>query len=132
MCREREEIMLYEIFLRLYAEGKEYDNEELYIGDRGWQEWMEQYTDEEVADLLNLIYRVAKMGMREMRGGLTRMEFCQKYRIPFSSVRNWENGVREAPEYVQSMIAYVLFNDLWIRRNCVKEVEEVKKVREGI
>lgn len=35
--------MLYEVFVRIYKEGKEYDNEEMYIAERGWQDWMDRY-----------------------------------------------------------------------------------------
>lgn len=117
--------MLYEVFVRLYKEGKEYDNEEMYIAERGWQDWMDRYAGGDdsmtVIALLKLIYKLSKMTLREMRGDLSRVEFEQKYKIPSMSLKNWEVGKRKAPEYVQCMIAYVIFNDMWINGNNGKD-----------
>lgn len=34
-------MITYDLFTKLYGEAKTYDSLELYISERGWQDWMD-------------------------------------------------------------------------------------------
>lgn len=36
--------------------------------------------------------------------GLSRVDFCKYYGIPYRSMENWERGIRVAPEYVMRLL----------------------------
>ncbi|API90296.1 hypothetical protein BKP56_07265 [Marinilactibacillus sp. 15R] len=100
--------MKFELFRNLYSEALDYESLELYIGERGWQEWMEKY---DPADYLPEIYKLATSELKETRERkeLSRAAFSRLYGIPVRTVENWDNGSREAPVYVKLLIDYSLF-----------------------
>ena len=102
--------MKYDLFNTLYQEALEYgehSNDELFIAERGWQEWMGDYSSDELAIILKTVYRLANSPLKENRGG-SRAEFTRIYNIPVRTVENWEAGTREAPAYVKELIDYSL------------------------
>ena len=40
------------LFNRLYCEAKEYENLEMFIAERGWQEWMDNYKIDDITTML--------------------------------------------------------------------------------
>ena len=36
-------MITYDLFTKLYGEAKTYDSLELYISERGWQDWMDDF-----------------------------------------------------------------------------------------
>ena len=50
------------------------------------------------------------MTIKEMRiiTGMSRQEFGDYFGIPRGTIRNWEQGIREPPPYVVSLIERVL------------------------
>lgn len=53
------------------------------------------------------------MTVKDMRklSGLSRNEFCDKYRIPYRSLQDWELGARKPPEYVANLILQAVLAD---------------------
>lgn len=100
--------MKYELFNQLYAEALEYSDVELYIAERGWQEWMDDCEDP--GETLNSIYSLANSSLKEIREskGISRAAFSRMYNIPIRSLENWDSGSREAPDYIKPLIAYTL------------------------
>ena len=47
--------------------------------------------------------------------GMSRKAFCDYFRIPYSTVTDWERGHRNAPDYVLRLLEY------YIRVNLLKE-----------
>ena len=43
--------------------------------------------------------------------GLSQAQFCAAMGIPASSLKKWEQGQRECPQYVVEMIAYRVEHD---------------------
>lgn len=65
-------------------------------------------------------YTVYKNGAEEHRikikdlrtiSGLSQSAFGKKYGIPTRSIQNWENGVRECPQYVITLLARAVKED---------------------
>lgn len=103
--------MNYTIFSKLFYESKTYDDLDMYTCERGWEDWMDRYTEPaEIADVLEKIYDMGKMTLPEIRKmyNLSRAEFCRVYKIPVRTVEDWERCDR-VPEYVKCMICYTLF-----------------------
>ena len=103
--------MNYELYLRLYGEAKSYTDVDMYIAERGFQGWMEPYTETEVGDILRTIFNISGMAFKELREaiGLSRIQFSRSYNIPIRSLENWDSGTREAPEYVLALVSYTIF-----------------------
>ena len=111
-------MMKYEVYKELYKEAIGYDNKEYYIGERGWQQWMDGYSADEVAIILEAIYKLANATLKDTREG-SRAEFARRYNIPVRTLENWEAGTREAPAYVKELINYTIL---------ITKFEEMKKM----
>ena len=50
------------------------------------------------------------MNIKEIREktGLNKKEFSEKYCIPYRTIQNWEDGQRNPPEYVVTLLARVV------------------------
>lgn len=61
--------MQEQIFSKLYREAKEYQSLDMYIGERGFEEWMEPYFNgsdaKNVVQILTDIYNMSKMNLSE-------------------------------------------------------------------
>lgn len=109
--------MKYELFARLYSEARVYSDLDTYIAERGWQEWMEDYSAGDsldaslIADVLGRIYRIASATLSELREmtGMSRAEFGRVYHIPVSTLESWEYDLRNLADYKIMLIAYTVF-----------------------
>lgn len=97
--------MKFELFKILYEEAIEYDNLEYYIAERAWQEWMEEYSAEEIAGILKRIYQLANNPLKDTRE-VSRVEFSRSFDIPIRTLENWDDGSREMPCYLKTLIDY--------------------------
>lgn len=100
--------MKFELFKELYDEALEIASLELYVAERGWQDWMEGYTPDEVAGLLGRIYHLANNPLKDTRQ-VSRAEFSRRYGIPVRTLQDWDLGNRSAPEYVKLLIDFAQF-----------------------
>lgn len=100
--------MKFELFKTLYDEALEYDEVDYYASERGWQEWMEEYSAEEVAGILKRIYRLANHSLKDTRE-VSRAEFSRSFDIPIRTLENWDSGSREMPSYVKMLLDYAQF-----------------------
>ncbi|MDO4432001.1 MAG: hypothetical protein Q4B80_01665 [Aerococcaceae bacterium] len=101
--------MKFELFKQLYAEALEESDLEYYIAERGWQEWMENYTAQEIADILNRVHTLANNPLKDTRQN-SRAEFCREYNIPLRTVEDWDSGNRTPPSYIKLLIDFAQFN----------------------
>lgn len=48
------------------------------------------------------------IAVKELREkmGMTRVEFCEYFEIPYRTVQDWETGKRELPEYLLRLLWY--------------------------
>lgn len=105
--------MTYDLFITLYSEALEYSDVDLYIAERGWQDWMDDY-DGSIGEALAMIYTLATNNIKSNRqlAGLSRAAFSRQYRIPIRTAENWEatgDNARELPSYTKTLIDYSLF-----------------------
>lgn len=100
--------MKFELFKELYNEALEIASLELYIAERGWQDWMENYSPDEVVDLLSRIYYLANNPLKDTRG-VSRTEFSRQYGIPNRTLQDWDYGNRNSPEYVKLLVDFAQF-----------------------
>ena len=100
----------YKTFIRLYGEALEYENLDLYLYERGWQDWMDSFEPDEVVEILNSIYRIARESLKDTRerSGYSRAEFSRAYNIPIRTLENWDK-LNNSPEYTEQLIKYSLF-----------------------
>lgn len=102
--------MKFELFNQLSIEALEQSDLELYIAERGWQDWMEPYETQEIADILSTIHKLANSPLAESRKG-SRAEFARKFDIPVRTLEDWDGKKRVPPMYVKRLIDYALFMD---------------------
>ena len=107
--------MKFELFSKLYDEAQDYADIDLYIAERGWQDWMDQYENGSdatlISDILKRIYSLAHMDIGQMRveSGLSFNSFSKVYSIPSRTIQAWEYGQNRTPEYFHKLVAYTLF-----------------------
>lgn len=98
----------FDMFARLYDEAKIYNNLDMYIMERGWQEWMDDLEAGTVAEVLKYIYSVASDGFKELLNHYeTLRKVSDKFRIPYSTLQRWKSGITDVPEYTLIMMAYI-------------------------
>lgn len=101
----------YSIFVRLYNEAEQEENLDIYIAERGWQEWMgNEDNAEEVISLLQAIHRTARSDISSLRKLLeiSQIEMVRTYDIPRNTLQQWENGKREPTEHVRKLLSYAV------------------------
>ncbi|WP_373761271.1 helix-turn-helix domain-containing protein [Jeotgalibaca porci] len=103
--------MKFELFKTLYTEALEYgEDKEMYIAERGWQEWMQNYPPTET---LEVIWSLAKGTVKENREkyNLSRAAFSRRNNIPTRTLENWDSGVNSPQDYVKMLIDYTLVEE---------------------
>ena len=111
--RKKEREMNFELFSGLYKEALESTDKDMFIGERGWQYWMNDYEVKEVAALLSDIYTLANSGIRENREryGFTRAAFCRRHDIPKRTAESWEMEQNKIAPYLKELLDYSLLNE---------------------
>lgn len=112
----------YKTFTILYGEAKEYSNLDLYILERGWQDWMNYINKNDVAKILTDIY---EMSVNDIKGilkvsSLTLSALARKFYVPLVTAQKWKAGNRTPPFYTLAMMAYITIADKYFGN----EVEE--------
>ena len=98
----------FDMFARLYDEAKSYNNLDMYIMERGWQEWMNGLEPGTVAEVLKNIYSIAKGGFQELLSHYeTLRKVSNRFGIPYSTLQRWKSGITDVPEYTLLMMAYI-------------------------
>ncbi|MDO5572961.1 MAG: hypothetical protein Q4G60_03165 [bacterium] len=107
--------MKYDLFKKFYDEAKDYNDVDMYIAERGWQDWMDKYspTDDasKVAEILTRIYNLSKLSIRYLRSmlGLSQISFYETYGIPRRTLQDWESGDNKVADYLVALVAYTVF-----------------------
>lgn len=112
-------------FRRLYEEALEQPDVDMYVAERGWQSWMNEYAgnpddetaiikDNKVNKVVEILYAVHDLHENAINKlvamtGLTQFEFARRYGIPLRTVENWCSDTRKAPVYVNAMLAFIVF-----------------------
>lgn len=113
-------MITYELFTHLYRDALDSVSLEHYIAERGWQEWMNQFSDEQIVSILETIYDYANKSLKEIREKYySRAEFCRNYCIPIRTVENWETKENYA-EYIKTFILYTFFIKEFLDENSDK------------
>jgi hypothetical protein len=102
--------MKFELFKELYNEALDIVSLELFVAERGWQDWMGNYSPDEIADLLSRIYRLANNPLKDTRE-MSRAEFSRRYEIPLRTLQDWDLGVSSSPKYVKLLIDFAQFTN---------------------
>lgn len=105
--------MKYELFTTLYQEALEYDDLEMRIAERGWQDWMDNFNSDQLGNILTTIYNLSHMSIKEMRESekMSRAQFSRIYNIPIRTLENWDAETRKMTSYDKMLIAYTFFMD---------------------
>lgn len=104
-------MMTYKLFLTLYSEAIGYTDVDMFIGERGWQDWMDDYPTEKLGPLMQEIYFLANTDLKTVREqyGYSRAAFARSFNIPIRSLEDWDAERRKMPDYVKALICYALF-----------------------
>ncbi|MTD42448.1 hypothetical protein GIX45_28235 [Erwinia sp. CPCC 100877] len=103
--------MEYELFVTLYGEALEYDDVDMYIVERGWQDWMNDFEEDKIGSLLSSVYDLAHKSLKDIRQdrNISRAAFSRLYKIPVRTLENWDSGTNMLQPYVKMLIAYTLW-----------------------
>lgn len=101
----------YATFVRLYNEAAQEENLDIYIAERGWQDWMgTEDNTEEVISLLQTIHGAVRSDFTQLRNilKLSPFEMMRKYDIPNRTRQHWERGEREPADHVRKLLSYAV------------------------
>lgn len=106
--------MTYKLFLSLYSEALSYADVDMFVAERGWQEWMDQYLTEKLGTMMQEIYFLANTDLKTIREkyGYSRAAFSRLFNIPIRSLEDWDAERRKMPDYVKALICYALFESI--------------------
>lgn len=102
-------MLIFTDFRRLYSEAMETNNVEMYIAERGWQDWMDD--DSDPTDTLTSIYSMANGGITSIveASKLNKTDFCRTFAIPRSTFFNWQSGGNNFP-YTLLWLSYAVLS----------------------
>lgn len=109
--------MTYNDFREIWFSALDYTEEQrdLYLAERGWQTWMDDFGDDTAAIVctLDIIYDMAHGGCKSIRAttGLSQQAFGDAYGIPRRTIQTWEYDKSTAPLYVTMMIGFAVLSD---------------------
>lgn len=110
--------MKFEWFSRLYCEARyDYSDEEMFIAERGWQDWMEDFPEEKLGEILSTIWDFSKCSINELREklGINKKKFAAIYNIPYATMVKWDvdgDNNRNPPEYLEMLVAYTVYENM--------------------
>lgn len=129
-------MITYNDFRSIWFSAQEYapEQHDLYIAERGWQGWMDEFGEEgtfSIIRVLDAIYTMAHGGISAIRSvtGMSQISFSAAYGIPRRSVENWERDssetreAREAPSYTQMLLGYAVLTDQLARITAARAEE---------
>lgn len=109
--------MKYRDFRNIYLSLDDCDSEEMFIAERGWQDWMKEYADDESGgNITNILHNVWCMKGNIVKGlksvfGLTQRKISEEYGIPIRTIEQWSSGLKKIPLGKACMLAYCVFTD---------------------
>lgn len=107
----------YDTFLILYKQAKMYDDIDLYVADRGWQDWwMDDIGDiDEITSILYKIYDFRFATVKDLREALhiSQARFATLFDTSNRNVERWESGDRAINKSLISLMTYVTLEILW-------------------
>lgn len=129
-------MMTFADFRRIWESANKYapEQHDLYIAERGWQGWMDEFGEEgtsSIIHVLDAIFIMAHGGVAAIRSvtGMSQISFSAAYGIPRRSVENWEcdssetREAREAPSYTQMLLGYAVLTDQLARLTAARAEE---------
>lgn len=107
--------MRFSTFRDLFRDALENSDPDVFIAERGWQDWMDAYggdTDRLARDM-RYIWDAAHIGVRAIRDrvGASQAGFARRFGIPTRTYEAWEMGERRPPPYVVMLLAYAAFGE---------------------
>lgn len=108
----------YTQFVRLYVEALEIKDPDMYIAERGWQDWMNSFDFDTVVKTLNLVRDISQRNFQELRKetGLSQARMASAYGIKTRTLENWESGTRIPPEHDKLFVSYIVFLEIMNRK----------------
>lgn len=109
--------MKYRDFRNIYLSLGDCDSEEMFIAERGWQDWMEEYADDEsggkITNILHAFWCIKDNIVKGLKivCGLTQEEIDEDYGIPKRTIEDWSSGAHIAPQGKACMLAFCVFTD---------------------
>lgn len=108
--------MKFEDFRNLYGVAVKFNDDERFIAELGWQEWMNDNVLDCAVSMMRDIFKLSRAAydikkLREINN-LNRGEMSRKFLIPIRTLENWDSGVRVPAEYVYMLIAFTFFNEM--------------------
>lgn len=107
----------YTQFVSLFADALEVTDYDMYIGERGWQEWMNDFDLDTIVKTLDLVRDISVKSFQELRKetGLSQVRMASAYGITRRTIENWESGIRVPPDHDRLLLSYVIFLEMMNR-----------------
>lgn len=104
----------FETYRQLYSEAREYRRFDMYVAERGWEDWMEMVPEGNGIKLLKAIYKISNGGIESMLqvSGFNLKGIADLCVIPYTTLQRWKLGISSAPEYTLMLMSYAIVSML--------------------
>lgn len=75
------------------------------------------------------------MTIQEIRAltSLSQPQFCEKYHIPLPTLRKWEQGKREPPDYLVELLEFKVREDIGMAKSVsMAVIDEMKELKDAL
>ena len=116
----------YTQFVSLYGEALEIKDPDMYIAERGWQDWMDPFDVDTIVKTLDTVRDISLRSFQELRKetGLSQARMACAYGLKTRTIENWESGSRIPPEHDKILLSYTIFLEIMNKGENIKGMED--------
>ena len=106
-------MITFDTYRILYAEAREHDSIDMYIMERGWQDWMGGMDADHIADILRNVYNISRSGISGMLevDGTTLTEFSKRYYVSYNTTMKWKRNETIPAEHTMLLLGYAILSN---------------------
>lgn len=115
--------MDFKTYRDLYLQAGDYKDFDLYVAERGWQGWMEEYaSDDDNADrivaAMAFIYKAYRCNAKELCkiAGIKMTTYTELVGVNYRTVQRWASGEIDFPAHIKLLSSYALFTMIFDKK----------------
>ena len=115
--------MDFKTYRELYLQAGDYKDFDIYVMDRGWQDWMEEYTEEDnnadrIVAVMDFIYKAYRCNAKELckLAGIKMTTLTELVGVNYRTVQRWASGEIDFPAHIKLLTSYALFTMIFDKK----------------
>lgn len=115
--------MDFKTYRELYLQAGDYKDFDLYVMERGWQDWMEEYAEEDnnadrIVAVMDFIYKAYRCNAKELckLAGIKMTTLTELIGVNYRTVQRWASGEIDFPAHIKLLTSYALFTMIFDKK----------------